>query len=167
MHSRSNFHDGRAGMFKPYQVGVQLPCGVHPKVPEEGSLRQAQAASLRGVSPVGKAEGEPDRSRSLDERPPSLMIAIPPRYAVSQVVEHIKGRSTIHVARVCGEWSQNFVSQHFWARGFFVLTRGRDDTAIRDYIRRQEITAVAGAQPPSGRPPRPARQVYVRHPPSS
>ena len=46
-----------------------------------------------------------------------MMIAIPPKYAVSQVVGFIKGKSAIHLARVYGERKRNFVGQHFWARG--------------------------------------------------
>jgi putative transposase len=45
------------------------------------------------------------------------MIWIPPKYAVSQVVGFIKGKSAIHLARVYGERKRNFVGQHFWARG--------------------------------------------------
>jgi putative transposase len=67
-----------------------------------------------------------------------MMIAIPPKYAVSQVVGYIKGKSAIHVARVYGERKRNFVGQHLWARGYFVSTVGRDETVIRDYIRNQE-----------------------------
>ncbi len=67
-----------------------------------------------------------------------MMIAIPPKYAVSQVIGYIKGKSAIHVARVYGERKRNFIGQHFWARGFFVSTVGRDETVIRDYIRSQE-----------------------------
>jgi len=67
-----------------------------------------------------------------------MMIAIPPKYAVSQVIGYIKGKSTIHVARVYGERKRNFVGQHFWARGYFVSTVGRDEAVIRAYIRSQE-----------------------------
>ena len=67
-----------------------------------------------------------------------MLIAIPPKYAVSQVIGFIKGKSAIHLARVYGERKQNFVGQHFWARGYFVSTVGRDETAIREYIRYQE-----------------------------
>jgi putative transposase len=67
-----------------------------------------------------------------------MMISIPPKYAVSQVVGYIKGKSAIHLARVYGERKRNFVGQHFWARGFFVSTVGRDEQAIREYIRNQE-----------------------------
>ena len=67
-----------------------------------------------------------------------MMIAIPPKYSVSQVVGYIKGKSAIHVARVYGERKRNFVGQHFWARGYFVSTVGRDEAVIREYIRNQE-----------------------------
>jgi putative transposase len=67
-----------------------------------------------------------------------LMISILPKYAVSQVVGYIKGKSAIHIARVYGERKRNFVGQSFWARGYFVSTAGRDEVTIREYIRNQE-----------------------------
>lgn len=67
-----------------------------------------------------------------------MLIAIPPKYAVAQVVGFIKGKSAIHLARVYGERKRNFVGQHFWARGYFVSTVGRDERIIREYIRKQE-----------------------------
>ncbi|WP_285800448.1 IS200/IS605 family transposase [Escherichia coli] len=67
-----------------------------------------------------------------------MMIAIPPKYAVSQVVGYIKGQSAIHLARVYGERKRNFVGQHFWAGGYFVSTVGRDEAVIRAYIKKQE-----------------------------
>ena len=67
-----------------------------------------------------------------------MLISIPPKHAVSQVIGFIKGKSAIPLARVYGERKQNFVGQHFWARGYFVSTVGRDEGVIREYIRQQE-----------------------------
>jgi putative transposase len=67
-----------------------------------------------------------------------MLIAIPPKYAVSQVVGYIKGKSAIHLARVYGERRRSFVGQSFWARGYFVSTVGREETVIRSYIQQQE-----------------------------
>ena len=67
-----------------------------------------------------------------------MMISIPPKYAVSQVIGFIKGKSAIHLARVYGENRRNFVGQSSWARGYFVSTVGRDEEVIRNYIRNQE-----------------------------
>jgi putative transposase len=67
-----------------------------------------------------------------------MLISIPPKYAVSQVVGYIKGKSAIHLARVYAERKRNFVGQHFWARGYFVSTVGRDEATVRACIRHQE-----------------------------
>ena len=67
-----------------------------------------------------------------------IMISIPPKYAVAQVVGYIKGKSAIHIARTYTGRRRNFVGQHFWARGYFVSTVGRDEAAVREYIRNQE-----------------------------
>jgi putative transposase len=67
-----------------------------------------------------------------------MMISIPPKYAVSQVVGFIKGKSAIHLARVYGGHRRNFVGQSFWARGYFVSTVGRDEEVIQNYIGNQE-----------------------------
>jgi len=67
-----------------------------------------------------------------------MMIAIPPKYAVSQVIGYIKGKSAIHLTWVYGERKRNFTGQHFWARGYFVSTVGRDEAMIREHIGSQE-----------------------------
>jgi REP-associated tyrosine transposase len=67
-----------------------------------------------------------------------MLLSIPPKHSVSQVVGFIKGKSAIHLARVYGERKRNFVGQHFWARGYFVSTVGRDEMVIRAYIQKQE-----------------------------
>lgn len=67
-----------------------------------------------------------------------MLLSIPPKYAVSQVVGYIKGKSAIHLARTYAERKRNFAGQHFWARGYFVSTVGRDEEAIGQYMRNQE-----------------------------
>ena len=67
-----------------------------------------------------------------------MLISIPPKYSVAQVVGFIKGKSAIHVARTFLGRRQNFTGQHFWARGYWVSTAGRDEEAIRAYIQKQE-----------------------------
>ena len=67
-----------------------------------------------------------------------MMVSIPPKYAVAQVVGYIKGKSAIHIARTYQNRKRKFVGQHFWARGYYVSTVGRDEEVIREYIRNQE-----------------------------
>jgi len=67
-----------------------------------------------------------------------MLISIPPKYAVSQVVGYIKGKSAIHIARTYTGRQQNFTGRSFWARGYYVSTSGRDEETIRRYIQKQE-----------------------------
>ena len=67
-----------------------------------------------------------------------MLISIPPKYSVSQVVGYIKGKSAMHLARTYSERKRNFAGQSFWARGYFVSSVGRDEEVIRTYIRHQE-----------------------------
>jgi putative transposase len=67
-----------------------------------------------------------------------MLVSIPPKYAVAQVGGDLKGKSAIHIARTYGGRLRNFVGEHFWARGYFVSTVGRDEEAVRRYIREQE-----------------------------
>ena len=67
-----------------------------------------------------------------------MLLSIPPKYAVAQVVGYLKGKSAIYIARTYGGRERNFVGEQFWARGYFVSTVGRDEDAIRRYIQEQE-----------------------------
>ena len=67
-----------------------------------------------------------------------MLISIPPKYAVAQVVGFLKGKSAIYIARNFAEVTRGFVGKHSWARGYFASTVGRDEETIRKYIQRQE-----------------------------
>lgn len=67
-----------------------------------------------------------------------MLISIPPKHSVSQVVGFIKGKSAISIARTYGGKRRNFVGEHFWARGYYVSTVGREEVVVRQYIREQE-----------------------------
>ena len=67
-----------------------------------------------------------------------MLVSIPPKYSVSQVVGYLKGKSAIHIARTFMGKPRNFTGESFWARGYFVSTVGRDEKEIREYIQKQE-----------------------------
>jgi putative transposase len=67
-----------------------------------------------------------------------ILISIPPKYSVSQVVGFIKGKSAISIARNYMGHRRNFTGQSFWARGYYVSTVGKDEETVRNYIKRQE-----------------------------
>ena len=67
-----------------------------------------------------------------------MLVSIPPKYSVSQVVGYMKGKSAIHIARTFLGKPRNFTGESFWARGYFVSTVGRDEQQIREYIKKQD-----------------------------
>ena len=67
-----------------------------------------------------------------------MLISIPPKYSVSQVVGYMKGKSAIHIARIYLGQRKNYSGMHFWARGYFVSTVGADAEVVRAYINNQE-----------------------------
>lgn len=67
-----------------------------------------------------------------------MLLSVPPKYWVSSVMGFIKGKSAIHIARVYAGRRRNFVGQHFWARGYWVSTVGKNEAAVRRYIQEQE-----------------------------
>lgn len=81
-------------------------------------------------------------SKALEGHLPSdyvrMLVSIPPKYAVSQVVGYMKGKSTIPIARNYFGKRKNYGGMNFWARGYFVSTIGTDEEVVRAYIRDQE-----------------------------
>ena len=66
-----------------------------------------------------------------------MVISIPPKHSVAQVIGYIKGKSAIHIARTYAGKKKNFTGEQFWARGYFVSTVGKDEQMIKEYIRHQ------------------------------
>jgi len=67
-----------------------------------------------------------------------MLIKIPPKYSVSEVVGYIKGKSAIAVARQFSGRQRNFNGERLWARGYAVSTVGFEETQVRAYIKHQE-----------------------------
>ena len=68
-----------------------------------------------------------------------ILISIPPKYSVSEVIGYLKGKSSICIAQNVERKLRNFLGHKFWPRGYFVSTIGRDEEMIRAYIRNQEV----------------------------
>ena len=67
-----------------------------------------------------------------------MLIQIPQKHSVSSVIGYIKGKSAIWIARNWYGRQRNFGGEHFWARGYYVSTVGRDEAVITNYIATQE-----------------------------
>ena len=133
-----NFTDERLREPKPHDMDLQISCVLHSEISAQGIVSGVAPTPGRGGPQACATEGIEGRGRASVPDHVHMLLSIPPKYAVSQVVGYIKGKSAIHLARVYGERKRNFVGQHFWARGFFVNTVGRDEDAIRAYFRNQK-----------------------------
>lgn len=67
-----------------------------------------------------------------------MVISIPPKYSVSEVIGYIKGKSAIAVARQFGSVQRNFSGHKLWGRGYAVSTIGFDVEQVKSYVRHQE-----------------------------
>jgi len=100
-----------------------------------GQLRKDLGAVLRELASQRESKVE-EGHLMLDHV--HMLVSIPPKYSVAQVVGYIKGKSAIYIARTYVGKRRNFVGENFWARGYFVSTVGRDETTVREYIQHQE-----------------------------
>ena len=75
-----------------------------------------------------------------------MLISIPPKYSVAEIIGYIKGKSAIAVARQFSGRQRNFNGEQFWARGYAVSTVGFEENQIHDYIKNQERLDGAGSK---------------------
>ena len=100
-----------------------------------GALRQQLGDLLRQLAMQRESQIEEGH---LMRDHVHMLVSIPPKYSVSQVVGYLKGKSAIHIARTFMGKPRNFTGESFWARGYFVPTVGRDEQEIREYIKKQD-----------------------------
>ena len=112
-------------------MGMQISCRKSLYV----SLRRDLGAVFRDLAQ--QRESEVLEGHLMPDHV-HMLLSVPPKYSVAQVMGFIKGKSAIHIARVYGGRRRNFVGQHFWARGYWVSTVGKNEAAVRRYIQEQE-----------------------------
>jgi len=67
-----------------------------------------------------------------------ILISIPPKYSVAEVIGYMKWKSAIAVARQFGNKKKSFNGERFWARGYAVSTVGFEEETIKNYIKHQD-----------------------------
>ena len=66
-----------------------------------------------------------------------MLVAIPPKYSVSQFMGYLKGKSSLMIFEKYANLQYNYGNRHFWCRGYYVSTEGKNKKAIAEYIRNQ------------------------------
>jgi putative transposase len=64
-----------------------------------------------------------------------LVISIPPRLSVSEVIEFLKGKCTIKIFDRNLDLKKRYWRRHFWAKGYCVSTVGLDEEKVPKYAR--------------------------------
>ncbi len=87
-----------------------------------------QLCQQKGVEII-EAEACPDHIQ--------MLISIPPKYSVSQIMGFLKGKSSLMIFDRHANLKYKYGNRHFWARGYYVDTVGRNKKQVQDYIRNQ------------------------------
>ena len=66
-----------------------------------------------------------------------MLVSIPPKYSVSQIMGYLKGKSSLMIFEKYANLKYKYGNRHFWCRGYYVSTVGRNKRAIEQYIKGQ------------------------------
>jgi hypothetical protein len=111
---------------------MQVSSGMDPEMSAQDFIWAVTKTSRGGASRSGFPEREQDSGGYLQADYVHMLVSIPPKYSVAQVVGFIKGKSAIHIARTYMGRRRNYHGMHFWARGYYVSTVGADEESVRD-----------------------------------
>ena len=96
-----------------------------------------QLCQQKGVEII-EAEACPDHIH--------MLISIPPKYSVSQIMGFLKGKSSLMIFDRHANLKYQYGNRHFWCRGYYVDTVGRNEKAIKEYVRNQLQEDIAADQ---------------------
>ena len=75
-----------------------------------------------------------------------MLVSIPPKYSVSQIMGYLKGKSSLMIFEKYANMKYKYGNRHFWSRGYYVDTVGRNKKVIEQYIRNQLQEDVSAEQ---------------------
>ena len=75
-----------------------------------------------------------------------MLVSIPPKYSVSQIMVYLKGESSLMIFEKYANMKYKYGNRHFWCRGYYVDTVGRNKKVIEQYIRNQLQEDVSAEQ---------------------
>ena len=75
-----------------------------------------------------------------------MLVSIPPKYSVSQIMGYLKGKSSLMIFEKYANMKYKYGNRHFWCRGYYVSTAGKNDKKIAEYVRNQLMEDIANDQ---------------------
>lgn len=110
---------------------------IYGKIKEDIGKIIRQLCDQKGIEII-EAELCPDHIH--------MLISIPPKYSVAQIMGYIKGKSSLMIFDRYANMKYRYGNRHFWCRGYYVDTVGRNKKAIQEYIRNQLQEDIANDQ---------------------
>ena len=119
---------------------MQISCGVDPKISPEVLFKELRRNLGEVLHELARQKESRIEEGHLVKQYSCAHVSQHSTEVCSEFGDRLseKAKSAIHVARNYRGKKRNYAGQHFWARGFYVSTVGKDETAIREYIREQE-----------------------------
>jgi len=101
---------------------------IYGKIKTEIGQMLRKLCSYKGIGII-EAEACPDHIH--------MLLNIPPKYSVSQIMGYLKGKSSLMIFEKYANMKYKYGNRHFWCRGYYVDTVGKNKNAIAEYIRNQ------------------------------
>lgn len=101
---------------------------IYGKIKQDIGQMLCKLCEYRGVEII-EAEASKDHIH--------MLVSIPPKYSVAQIMGYLKGKSSLMIYEKYANLKYKYGSRHFWCRGYYVSTVGRNRRAIEQYIRKQ------------------------------
>ena len=101
---------------------------IYGKIKKDIGIMLRKLCQYKGVEII-EAEACPDHIH--------MLLSIPPKYSVAQIMGYLKGKSTLMIFEKYANMKYKLGQRSFWRRGYYVDTVGKNKKAIQEYIRNQ------------------------------
>ena len=116
---------------------LQVPYSVCSKISETDHIWENKSRYRNDAAEIMRIQGDRNTGgRSIKDHI-HMLVSIPPKYSVSQIMGYLKGKSSLMIFEKYANLKYKYGNRHFWCRGYYVDTVGRNKKAIENYIRNQ------------------------------
>ena len=119
-------------------MGLQVSHSIRAERKEKGTLWKKRHFLAPLFHELARQKGCEIVKGNMVRDHVHMLVRIPPKYSVAEVIGYIKVKSAIGVARHHGGRKRNFNGEHFWARGYAVSTVGFEESEVREYSKYQQ-----------------------------
>ena len=116
---------------------MSIPCSVCTEISENGNLQSDQKGYRADTAPVVRTKGIEIIEAEACPDHIHMLISFPPKYSISYVMGYLKGKSSLMIFDRHANLKYKYGNRHFWARGYFVDTVGKNKKKIQEYIKNQ------------------------------